>query len=185
MSDSTPRAGEWGSLSADWLAQPVPAALDPVALRARVERETRQMRWWVAVEIAFTAAVLGGGAWALAFHRDAFVLLFTMDAWAMLVLVWAFALWSRRGLWRPAAESTEAYLALARRRAQIRLATAWFIVVVVAAQIAVALLSPGPSGATWLGGAGGRAVAWLVAVVYLALAMRLRSRAVAERRWLE
>lgn len=88
----------------------------PEALRARVERQTRRMLLCQAGEIAF--GVLFVALWAVYLWRHP-----EPRTWVVMIAVMSFmavAVWhsisSRQGQWRPAGDSTRAFLDLSRRR---------------------------------------------------------------------
>lgn len=89
-------------------------------VRARVERETRRMRWFVAGEIAITI-VFGGGSlgWA-ALARRTDVLVLAIGVWLLLAIAWTLAFLLRRGAWAPAAATTTAFLDLTILRCRRR-----------------------------------------------------------------
>jgi hypothetical protein len=89
-------------------------------VRARVERETRRMRWFVAGDIAVTIVVGGGSlAWAVLSRRtDALVL--AIGVWLLLAIAWTLAFLLRRGAWAPAAATTTAFLDLTILRCRRR-----------------------------------------------------------------
>jgi hypothetical protein len=78
-------------------------------------------------------------------------------------------------LWKPSADSTEAYVLLSRRRAQLRLKTSWLALGLVVAQLVVARLASVPSSF----------VQWVAAVAWLAWAIWLHRRATSECRRLD
>jgi hypothetical protein len=116
--------------------------------------------------------------------------LFVADTWAMLVVAWAFTIVRRRGTWRPAAETTAAWLALARKRARRTLWAARVQVLLLAAQVAVVVGARAWREAHGVGTTGGGPV-WLAAlavaavvVASLAWAYASRRRALRELRYL-
>lgn len=182
MTEHDPLAFDWSPLSEAWRAEPAGPLPDPAELRGRIAHETRRMRRWLVVEVALSVVAAGASAWALAFRRSHQSSLFALDTLGMLALVWAFALWSRRGAWRPLSESTEAYVALARRRMRMRVRTAWFILGVLALQLAVVVLASAPA-IGWAGSEGapgGRLLPGAVTLGFLAWAVWLERSA---RRW--
>jgi hypothetical protein len=118
-----------------WQQQWRAAAHDPSALKQRVERETRAMRWFVLGEIAVTI-VFGGGslAWAALSHRsDALVLAF--GVWAFIAMAWTISFLLRRGAWAPVAATTTAFLELSilrcrRRRESIVAQSGLYVLIV-------------------------------------------------------
>lgn len=118
MNEPVDELREW---MADWQdgAAPSPQVLEEIRLRVR--RQSRRMAWMLAGEMAIAAgALILLGRFAL-LHPD------PLDTAAMgglaLLVVWAaaFSLRLHRGLWRPSAETTEAFLALSIERCRRRL----------------------------------------------------------------
>lgn len=113
---------EMESWAAAWQAAP-PQSPEPEveALRRRVERRSRWLVLETVGEALISAAALGlllrsalaePVAWNLA----------TMAGLALLIVwIWVFALWNRRGLWRPEAATFAAHLEISLRRGQRRL----------------------------------------------------------------
>ena len=86
----------------------------------RVERETRQMKRFVAAEIAVTV-VIGGGSlvWAALTRRlDGLVL--AAGVWCFIGIAWITSMRLRRGAWTPAAANTTAFLDLSILRCRRR-----------------------------------------------------------------
>ncbi|HJU74553.1 MAG TPA: hypothetical protein VJ717_12465 [Gemmatimonadaceae bacterium] len=121
----------WEHLGALWRTDEHPVVPLSQRLANRVRRQSDRLRVIVVGEIVLTLAMLvGSGAvivrngGASAVRSGATVLLYTGA-------IWAFTLWNRRGLWSPYAESTADFIALLRVRAQRRVRTAWFCLVVI------------------------------------------------------
>lgn len=119
MNSTDPEMENW---AAAWQAAP-PQSLEPEveALRRRVERRSRWLVLETVSEALISAAALGlllraalaePAAWNLA----------TMAGLALLIVwIWIFALWNRRGLWRPEAATLAAHLEISLRRGHRRL----------------------------------------------------------------
>ncbi len=109
---------EW---MADWQADPAPAAEVREAIRRRVRRQSLVMILMAAGELAFACGGLLLLIWFVWRHPQP-IDIATMAGFCLLV-VWAelCSLWYRRGVWRPSAETTAAYLDLSLRRCQRRL----------------------------------------------------------------
>lgn len=106
---------------ADWQADPAPASEVRDAIRRRVRRQSLGMAWIVAGELALAAALL---AFVIHFaiRHPTPIDVATMSGLALLILwITAYGLWNRRGTWRPAAETTTAFLALSETRCRRRL----------------------------------------------------------------
>jgi hypothetical protein len=122
---------ELGLWQRQWKADPY----DPLALKQRVERETRAMRRFVMGEIAITI-VFGGGslAWAaLSLRTDALVL--ALGVWAFIAMAWTISFLLRRGAWTPVTATTTAFLELSilrcrRRRESIVAQSVLYVLIV-------------------------------------------------------
>jgi len=113
----------------DWQSEePRSAAIDAAAILRQVKRRSLGLKLLTAGEVLLAAgAFIGLTAFAL--HHPDPMDVAVMASFCLLTLAaLVFALWNRRGLWSPAAETTAAYLALARNRARRRqeaLRVAW------------------------------------------------------------
>jgi hypothetical protein len=146
---STALEQAWKTVSTTWQTDEFQARALADVLRGRIDRQTRRMRWVVAIEVAITVIVLhlvatviikSGGAGAV--RLSALVLLYTGG-------IWAFALWNRRGTWSPYGEATADFVALLRVRAERRMKSARFCISVIAI---AALLVGRQIEAAWRGG---------------------------------
>lgn len=110
---------EWDALGAEWRDQnPTPDVRGGVAakrLRRQVRRHTRLQWLELAGEIALTIFF---AIWGISLLNEPngrgvgpAIAIFGMTAFA-----WIFAMWSRRGSWRPIGESTTEYLRLSHAR---------------------------------------------------------------------
>ena len=157
MADPTDVWNAWG---VEWRG--IEPALEDGSLRQIVERASRRMRRVVVLEVLVTVVMLGLTVVAVTWEiRDRVWLLLALLHSAV---VWAFALWNRRGTWVPLGVSTRDYLALAIVRCRRGIRSARFAAILVAvelAAVAVFLVRAGrPRGvvtlalivvATWLG----------------------------------
>ncbi|MFO1407279.1 MAG: hypothetical protein U1F08_07080 [Steroidobacteraceae bacterium] len=125
---STHADADWNAMIAAWRTPTDAGGLpDPHGIRRRVIAESRRMTVQMLVEYAFGLALVGFAAWRLATGPglDDFVWGFALLWFTAMALQYASN--ARRNLWRPAGESTAAYLALAlerlrRREAAVRYA---------------------------------------------------------------
>lgn len=165
--------GQWQSTS------PVPSDL-----RARVERETRMMRFFLAAEVVVTA-VIGGGSliWALLTRRtDTLVL--ALGVWMFIGLAWTISFVLRRDTWAPAALSTTAFLDLSilrcRRRREALVAQSVLYVMILAFDLAwiyvVRSERAAASGLVSFLMDGSLAWVWLVTAALGGLAVRYRQK---------
>jgi len=118
---------DWQSEEPRTATDPV---LDPAAILRQVKRRSLGLKLLTAGELLLAAGALAGLTLFALRHPDP-IDVAVMASFCLLTLAaLAFALWNRRGLWKPAAETTAAYLALARNRARRRqeaLRVAWWL----------------------------------------------------------
>jgi hypothetical protein len=109
---------EW--LSDSELAAPV------VDLRRKVERQSRQMRVVLLLQVISTV-VVGGGytAWAVLATGPGSAIL-VIGLWLLFALAWSHALLNRRGTWQPVDSATATFLELSLLRCRRRLSAANF-----------------------------------------------------------
>jgi len=125
---------EWTELIEQWNAVDE-STVHFDALRARIEAERRRMIRSVALDTVVSVLFAGGAAYALLRFPSPWTRLFAIDVAAMLVATWAFALWNRRGTWRPLGETTESFLRLARLRSRRKIQAIRFGAEVMIAQL--------------------------------------------------
>jgi hypothetical protein len=119
MNSTDPEMAEMKGWAAAW--QATPPEPEVAALRRRVERRGR----WLVLETVGEALISCGALGLLA--RAALVEpaawnVATLGGLALLIVwIWVFALWNRRGLWRPESATFAAHLELSLRRAHRRL----------------------------------------------------------------
>jgi len=125
---------EWARLGAVWRTDEhaVPVA---EALQVRVRRYSRRLRLAIIAEACLTIVALGVVWWILAAVP-------VRTGWAIAAvvhsaIVWVFVLWNRWGIWRPASETTRAYLALERERARRQVHTGRFVIGLMAVEAVV------------------------------------------------
>lgn len=95
-------------------------AIDAAAILRQVKRRSLGLKLLTAAELLLAAgAVVGLTLFALR-HPDPMDVAVMASFCLLTLAALAFALWNRRGLWKPLAETTAAYLALARNRARRR-----------------------------------------------------------------
>jgi hypothetical protein len=109
--ESDPELERWRG---EWRSQDV----IPTSLARRVERETRQMRWGVAGEIAVTVAIGGCSlGWAIGSRRPDVAIL-AAGVWIFIAVAWTISILLRRGAWQPATTTTAAFLELSILRCE-------------------------------------------------------------------
>lgn len=125
MTEFDSRAADWDLLVADWQRSPAPRVGDDYLARLVLKQRRRMTLAVVADVLVSVLALAAAIAVTSTFPGPASTLL-NLDVALMLVSTWTFALWNRRGLWRPLAETTERYVELALLRCRRRLAALRF-----------------------------------------------------------
>ena len=125
---------EWTELVEQWNAVDE-SAIHFDTLRARIDAERRRMILGVLMDVAVSVLFAGVAGYALVRFPSAWTRLFAVDVAVMLVATWAFAVWNRRGTWRPLGETTESFLRLARLRCRRKIQAVRFGVEVMIAQL--------------------------------------------------
>lgn len=92
----------------------------PLDLKARVERETRVMRWIVAAEVAVTVGIGGGTLLLAGLARRTDALILAIGTWIFIGIAWAVSFLLRRDAWAPASLTTAAFLDLSILRCKRR-----------------------------------------------------------------
>lgn len=113
---------DWELLSRDWVADTPQLP----SLKARVQRESRNMRWIVASEVLVTIVIGGGSTLWAALARDSAFVVLAAAVWVFIATAWAFGLVARKGAWEAAGSDTASYLDLSIRRCQVSIASAYF-----------------------------------------------------------
>lgn len=180
---------DWAELAAEWqsgLADP--PALEQLARRERAHR--RRLAVVVVLEVLVTAAAMAGSVALVRGRGDVVAWTAAVAAWVTLVAVLAFAVWNRRGTWRPLARTVEGYLAVSELRCRRKIRTARFVAGFVLAGTAALTgwrvlrlggfaMADGPE-AWWR-----LALPAVVVLAYLAWAVWYARRARRELAWLE
>jgi hypothetical protein len=162
-----------------WQAESSP----PLDLRARVERETRLMRWGVVAEVLVTVVYgVGSLGWAVVSgRRDAVVL--TVGIWFFIAVAWTISLLLRRGAWAPVTSTTAAFLELSilrcRRKREAVVGMAVLYILILAFDLAWISIVQGretPSDVWILLTSGGVVWVWPVTLALAAIAVWRRRR---------
>lgn len=119
----TENHGEIARWQAEWQAEGAPLELDAAELRRRVRRRTLGLAFQAVTATLLTAGGLGALAWVASRAASLWDWLVFAGFAVLLGAALAMELGSLRGLWRPAHESTAAFLELAIRRCRRRLWT--------------------------------------------------------------
>jgi hypothetical protein len=133
----------WGALVADWQAGPSGHSLGAsiATMRRRVNAHRRTMIWVVGLEIIASMVAFAATLRLVRSGGGPLMWLVSVECWLLILGMWWYVLWNRRGTWRPLADSTEAFIALARLRCVRRLRTVWLIVGLVVAQVAIVTIA--------------------------------------------
>ena len=124
-------------------------------IRLIVERQTRRLRFTVAMECLVTLLVTVGVLWVVLAERTTAALVWGAAAALHSAVVWTFTLWNRRGVWRPLSQAVGDYLALALARCEREAHAArfgfWLVVGESGAVLSWVLASPRaePAGPGW------------------------------------
>jgi hypothetical protein len=113
---------EWEVLGREWrqVSQPLPD------LRARVRKESRRLRLFLAGDILVTVLFGGGSlAWAVV-SRQTDVAQLAVAVWTCIGAAWLFGMVNRAGTWSPSASTTTAFLDVSIRRCRATAAMAVF-----------------------------------------------------------
>jgi len=184
---TAPLDREWARLSRTWRGLEAREAgeADYGALMTWVRqwraRHRRRLLWITAAEVGITLLMAGAVLWVLLRWREPVSIAFAAAAVVHAMIVWAFTLWNRRGLWRPLGETTRDYLSTALLWSRRQMQAAGFTAVLVSVEMVVVLLwaglaSPAArpvtpwSGFGWVGPAA-------ITVVALGWALWYRNRA--------
>jgi len=112
---------DWQSTAAGTNASPGIAAL-----RRQVRRETRNMRGSLVAPLV-VSLVIGGRMLALAVRSgDYDHMIFAVETWLFVAVMWLGCAWIARGTWDLLGESTADFVALSLRRARSRIIGAVF-----------------------------------------------------------
>jgi len=158
---------EWATLQEDFhrLAEPPAAA----ALRRRVERHDRWLRWLFAGELTLAAVFVGGPLLWLAIAAPPWKWAWAATLWSYTAVALAYAIWNRRGVWTASGDSLAAQLELEARRCRRARRTLLFVPLLMVAEAAaiVALFEayfPGGLARAWqlLAACGAGVAVWAV-----------------------
>lgn len=127
-------ANEWTELVEQWNAVDE-SAIQFDTLRARIDAERRRMIRGVVADVVVSAVFATIAGYSLLRFPSAWTRLFAVDVAAMLLATWTFAVWNRRGTWRPLGETTESFLRLARLRCRRKIQAVRFGVEVTIVQL--------------------------------------------------
>jgi len=116
--------GEWEGWAADWRADG--KALETSArvdVRRKVRLHTVGLIAWTAGEALFSIAALVYAAWWASRDQGAPAIALALAVFLLLAVCWTYALWNRRGTWRPSVESTREFVEISYLRARRKLRT--------------------------------------------------------------
>lgn len=128
---------ELDSWRLQWQRQPVRGVAE---LKEAVLRDTRRAKFGLLAPVAVTVLI---GGWALLqawrFPVQGAISL-AIGVWTCIAFAWVGSLWLARGTWRPRAETTAEFLALAIRRCESALRAVPFGIALYALELAVMAL---------------------------------------------
>lgn len=158
----------------------------PPDLRRRVERQFRWLKIGIAIDILVT--VLIGGAVILLAVRDPRpdMLALVAGTWTFIAAAWAFRFTVTRGLWKPAALGTAAFVDLSIRRCRAQIQAAGFGAGLVVVEFAFLLgwihhhSAPRAPFAAWLFGTRANQLVWLLSLAFIVYLLWYRRRKRAE-----
>lgn len=179
----------WETLGAEWRDAPATSAASGSvpSLQRLLARQRRRMLTGLAADVAVTLLFAAFVGWMLLRHPGPATTWLAANVTAMLVAAWGIALWSRRGSWRPLGESTQDFLALARRRSRRTGRALDLSLVLVALQLLFVLVwtRVGPRGPAVGPVPGGRLIAVVAVAVFVAGILVARARVRREVRQLD
>lgn len=109
-------ATEWSELSEQWQTQPADWRVSLGELRRRDRGDRVRRAVVIAGEVGVTVLMVGLTLRVMGPMSGLTGATVMGSVIAYTAAIWAFALWNRRGTWRPLGETVEAYLALSIRR---------------------------------------------------------------------
>lgn len=130
---------DWTTLAAEWQEAAPPVAADAEALRVRVDADRQRMRWFLAADVAVSLLAIAATIATVRSYPGSWSRFVAIDTTAMLVAMWAFAMWNARGTWRPLGQTTEAFLGLTRLRCMRRLRALSYATIITVLQVVAVL----------------------------------------------
>jgi hypothetical protein len=129
---------EWEALGAEWrsAAPRLESGAAVEALGRRVRAHGRRQLLLLASEIVMSIGALAAVRWYWN-QSDGRGVVTAISIVVMLAVVWSFAIWNRRGSWRPLGESTSEYVRLSRVRVRAGRRTVGFVRIVLALGVVV------------------------------------------------
>jgi hypothetical protein len=122
---------EWDALEELWRTEERVAPFDETALRRRIGAQTRRMWYITAMEAVIVVATLLASLFAVRRDPTRFTMAWTASVWVFTLFVWEFAMWNRRGVWKPFGATAAAFVQLMRERAKRKIRVVWFCRVVI------------------------------------------------------
>jgi hypothetical protein len=128
---------ELDSWRLQWQRQPVRGAAE---LKESVLRETRRTKIMLLAPVAVTVIIGGWTLLQVGFFPAPGAISLAIGVWTCIAFAWAGSLWLARGTWRPRAETTAEFLALAIRRCESSLRGVPFGIALYTLELAVMFL---------------------------------------------
>jgi len=116
---STDGDREWSDLAQAWQADDSSAEMRrdiPADIRRKVQRFSWGLIALTVAEIGFLSLALAFLTWRAWQTPKPLEITTAVAIWIFAIVGMGFTLWNRRGTWRPAAETTQAFLELSHRR---------------------------------------------------------------------
>jgi hypothetical protein len=126
---------DWSGLARQWQARSEPIALPIDGLLRRERFRWIGMALLIGFEVALSVGALAVSWWA----RGRLGPIGLTVVALYIALIWGFAVWNRRGTWRPDTRTVEAFVRLYRLRCERGLRSTRFALVVVMLQAMVTL----------------------------------------------
>jgi hypothetical protein len=123
---------DWEAWTREWHEEAAPAPGIESAIERRVRRQSARLALLSVMEGAVALGLLALSAIVAADRPTPLVLVWAGAIWILVFVAWGFSLWNRRGIWRPAAQNTRAFVEVSLERCARRLRTvrfaAWLLV---------------------------------------------------------
>jgi hypothetical protein len=139
MTETMDRHGdpEWDALEELWRTEEYVTPFDEAALRRRIGAQTRRMWFVTAMEAIIVVATLLASLLAARRDPTRFTIASTASVWVFTLFIWEFAMWNRRGVWKPFGATPDAFVQLMRERAKRKVRVVWFCRAVIVVSVAV------------------------------------------------
>ena len=136
MTDSshTTAHPDWNALSTAWRSLGHSSPPDPVALRSRVDAQSRRAHYWRVAEVIVSVLALVMSLIEMRARPGVSGRLVMVDTLVVLAVAWTFAWFHREARRSPLGDTTEAYLKTAKGRVTQRVRLVWLTLALLVAQ---------------------------------------------------